>query len=161
VGSTPGTKENDRPMAETLQEILLAPDTQPKVMADCFTLIDQELADKSGVSATAVKLAYKTVKSFAPGYFRDTVEDMLPQMVEKLEPYWADFNISGSAEFGDYLAKRGDEVSESLLSVTDGMAAVSRRPTIIKAYRAVRGGAAKHIEAALPRLGALVLKYAA
>jgi hypothetical protein len=148
-------------MAETLQEILLAPETQPKVMADCFTLIDQELADKSGVSATAVKLAYKTVKSFAPGYFRDTVEDMLPLIVEKLEPYWADFNTSGGSEFGDYLAKRGDEVSESLLSVTDGMAAVSKRPTIIKAYRSVRGGAAKHIEAALPRLGDLVVKYAA
>jgi hypothetical protein len=148
-------------MAETLQEILLAPETQPKVMADCFTLIDQELADKSGVSATAVKLAYKTVKSFAPGYFLDTVEDMLPLIVEKLEPYWADFNTSGGSEFGDYLAKRGDEVSESLLSVTDGMAAVSKRPTIIKAYRSVRGGAAKHIEAALPRLGDLVVKYAA
>jgi len=148
-------------MAETLQEILLAPETQPKVMADCFTLIDQELADKSGVSATAVKLAYKTVKSFAPGYFRDTVENMLPLIVEKLEPYWADFNTSGGSEFGDYLAKRGDEVSESLLSVTDGMAAVSKRPTIIKAYRSVRGGAAKHIEAALPRLGDLVVKYAA
>jgi hypothetical protein len=52
-------------------------------------------------------------------------------------------------------------VSQSLLSVTDGMAAVSQRPAIIKAYRAVRGGAAKHIEAALPRLGTLVLKYAA
>jgi hypothetical protein len=148
-------------MGATLHEILLAPDTQPKVMADCFTLIDQELAEKSGVSATAVKLAYKTVKGFAPGYFRDTVEEMLPQIADKLEPYWADFGTSGSAEFGDYLAKRGDEVSESLLSVTDGMAAVSKRPTIIKAYRAVRGGAAKHIEAALPRLGALVLKYAA
>jgi len=148
-------------MAVTLQEILLAPDTQPKVIADCFTLIDQELADKSGVSATAVKIAYKTVKGFAPGYLRDTVEDMLPQMVGQLEPYWADFSTSGGAEFGDYLSKRGDEVSESLLSVTDGMAAVSKRPTIIKAYRSVRGGAAKHIEAALPRLGALVLKYAA
>jgi hypothetical protein len=157
----PQRKENKIPMAATLQEVLLAPDTQPRVIADCFTLIDQELADKSGVSATAVKLAYKTVKSFAPGYFHEKVEEMLPQMVEKLESYWADFNTSGSAELGDYLAKRGDEVSESLLSVTDGMAAVSKRPTIIKAYRAVRGGAAKHIEAALPRLGVLVLKYAA
>jgi len=148
-------------MAATLQEILLAPDTQPKVIADCYTLIDQELSDKSGVSATAVKLAYKTVKSFAPGYFHETVLDMLPQMVDKLEPYWTDFNAAGGSEFGDYLAKRGEEVAEALLSVTDGMAAVSRRPTIVKAYRSVRGGAARHIEAALPRLGALVQKYAA
>jgi len=35
-------------MAATLQEILLAPDTKPQVTADCYTLIEQELSDKSG-----------------------------------------------------------------------------------------------------------------
>ncbi|MFI5067817.1 MAG: DUF6918 family protein, partial [Streptosporangiales bacterium] len=79
---------------------------------------------------------------------------------EKLDPFWADFHASGGAEFGDYLAKRGDEVSEALLSITDAWAAISERATIIKAYRAVRGGAGKHVEAALPRVGALVQKYA-
>jgi hypothetical protein len=153
-------KEKKIPMAATLQEILLAPDTRPQVLADCRTLIDQEIADKSGVSGTAVKLAYKTVTSFAPGYFNSTVEEMFPQLVDKLEPFWADFATSGGSEFGDYLAKRGDEVSEALLSVTDGMAQISQRPTIIKTYRAVRGNAGKHIEAALPRVGDLVLKYA-
>ena len=53
-----------------------------------------------------------------------------------------------------------DEVSESLLSVTDARAAASERPTIIKAYRSVRGNAAKHVTAALPAVGALVQKYA-
>ena len=148
-------------MAATLQEILLAPDTEPKVIADVYQLIEQQISDKSGVSGAAVKLGYKTVTSFAPGYFHATVKDMLPKIVDKLEPYWADFNASGGSEFGDYLAKRGDEVSEELLSVTDGMAAVSQRPTIIKAYRALRGGAAKHIQAALPQVGDLVLKHAA
>ena len=148
-------------MAATLAQILLAPDTQPTVIADCYTLIGQELADKSGVSGTAVKLGYKTVTSFAPGYFRGTLEDMLPKIVDQLEPYWADFSASGGSAFGDYLAKRGEEVSQALLSVTDHMASVSQRPTIIKAYRAVRGGAARHVEAALPRLGDLVQKHAA
>jgi hypothetical protein len=148
-------------MAATLQQILLGPDTQPKVIADCYTLIEQELSDKSGVSAAAVKLAYKTVTSFAPGYFHDTVEEMLPQIVDKLEPYWAGFSTSGGSEFGDYLVKRGEEVPEALLSVTDAMAAVSQRPAIIKAYRTVRGTAARHVQAALPRVGDMVQKYAA
>jgi len=147
-------------MAATLQQILLAPDTRPKVIADCYPLIEQELSDKSGVSGAALKLAYKTVTSFAPGYFRDTVEDLLPRLVDQLEPYWADFATSGGAEFGDYLAKRGDEVSQSLLSVTDAMATASKRPTIIRAYRTVRGSAARHVEAALPRAGDLVMTYA-
>jgi Family of unknown function (DUF6918) len=147
-------------MAAPLQEILLRPDAQPKVTADCHLLIEQEIADKSGVSGTAIKVAYKTVTSFAPGYYREMVDDLLPQIVDKLEPYWADFATSGGSGFGDYLAKRGEEVSEALLSVTDALAVDSGRPTIVKAYRTVRGGAAKHIEAALPRVGDLVLKYA-
>jgi hypothetical protein len=148
-------------MAATLQEILLAPDTRPKVTIDCCMLIEQEISEKSGVSGTAVKIAYKTVNTFRPGHIRYLVDNLLPQLVDKLEPYWADFSTSGGSEFGDYLAKRGDEVSQALLSVTDARAAASDRPTIIKAYRTVRGGAVKHVEAALPQVGDLVLKYAA
>jgi hypothetical protein len=154
-------EEKNIPMTATLREILLAPDIQPKVLDDCQTLIDQEVADKSGVSGAAVKLAYKTATSFAPGYFRRTLEDMLPQIVDKLEPYWADFSTSGSSEFGDYLHKRDQEVAEDLLSLTDQIAEVSKRPAITKAYRAVRGSASKNVQAALPRVGDLVMKYAA
>jgi hypothetical protein len=44
--------------------------------------------------------------------------------------------------------------------VTDARAAASGRPTVIKAYRTVRSSAARHVEAALPHVGDLVLKYA-
>jgi len=160
-GQRPSGKEKNIPMAATLQEILLAPDTRPKVIADCFMLVEQEVAEKSGVSGTAVKLAYKTVTTFLPGHIRHMVESLLPQLVDKLEPYWADFSTSGGSEFGDYLAKRGEEVSEALLSVTDARAAASGRPTVTKTYGTVRRSAARHVEAALPHVGDLVLKYAA
>ena len=147
-------------MAATLHQILLAPDTQPKVVADCFSLVEQQVSGKSGISGTAVKIAYKTVNAFMPGHIRHMVGKLLPDMVDQLEPFWADFNSSGGSEFGDYLAKRGDEVAPALLSVTDAKAESSGRPTIVKAYNSVRGSAVKHIEAALPRVGDLVLKYA-
>ena len=144
----------------TLQQILLTPENQPHVVGDCLTLIDQEVSSKSGVSGTAVKLAYKIANTFASGYVRGMVEKLVPEMVVKLEAFWADFTASGAGDFGDYLVKHGDEVSEALLSVTDEHASVSTRSTILKAYRAVRGGASKHVTAALPALGALVQKYA-
>jgi hypothetical protein len=147
-------------MAATLQEILLTPDNRPKVVADCQTLIDQEVSDKSGISGTAIKLAYKTVTAFASGIIHDAVDALLPDFVAKLEPYWADFTASGGAEFGDYLAKRGGEVSESLLSVTDERAQNSERAPLKKAYNTVRPSGVKNVEAALPRLGALIQKYA-
>jgi hypothetical protein len=147
-------------MAATLQEILLAPDTQPQVLADCYTLIEQELSDKSGMSGAAVKLAYKTVNTFMPGHVHHMVEVLLPDMVGQLEPFWVDFSASGSSGFGDYLAKRSDEVTQALLSVSDARAAGSGRPTVVRAYGSVRGSAVKHITAALPRVGDLVQKYA-
>jgi Family of unknown function (DUF6918) len=146
-------------MAATLQEILLAPGTKPRVVDDCYALIQQEVGDKSGISGTAIKLAYKTATTFAPGHVRHMVGTLLPRMVEELQPFWADFNAAGGTEFGDYLAKRGDEVADALLTVTDDRAAASGRPVIVKAYRSVRSGAAKHIQAALPQVGELVLKY--
>ena len=147
-------------MAATLQELLLTPEIQPQLTADCCTLLEQELADKTGVSGAAVKLAYKTVNTFKPGHIQFMVGDMLPDMVVQLDPFWADFRASGGSGFGDYLAKRGEEVAEALLTVTDTLAEQSERPTVVKAYKSVRGSAAKHVQAALPRVGDVVMKYA-
>ena len=143
----------------TLQELLLTPENAPHLIADTQALVDDQISSK-GITAAPLKAAYKAVTAFAPGYLHEAISAMLPGMVYQLEPYWADFRTSGGADFGDYLAKRGDEVSESLLAVTDDMAAKSGRATIVKAYQLVRGSASKNIEPALPALGALVQKYA-
>lgn len=148
-------------MYSSLPDILLTDGAQQQLTKDCQALVEQELATKSGLSATALKVAYKAVTAFAPGYYQSTVESMVPDLLQKLQPFWADFHTEGGGQFGDYLVKRGDEVSEAVLTVTDGMALGSERPTVAKAYNAVRGGAGKHIEAALPGVGALVEKYAA
>ncbi len=148
-------------MAATLAEILLPPAVQPQVVSDCLKLINDEVAEKSGVSGAAIKLAYRTAKTFAPTYLHTTMEAVLPDIAEKLQPFWADFNAAGGSDFGDYLTKRGEEVSEALLEMADHRATLSERPVIVKAYQAVRSSAAKHIEAALPQVGQLVMRYAA
>jgi len=146
-------------MARTLQEMLLDPAVQPHVVADTQALVDQELASK-GIAATPLKVAYKGLTAFAPGYYQGIIEILLPGWSNALEPFWADFTAAGGSEFGDYLAKRPEEVSEALLAVTDAKAQESGRPTVVKLYKAVRGGATKNIEAALPNLGAMVQRYA-
>lgn len=147
-------------MSATLQEILLSPAVKPMVIDDCLALLDREVSDMSGASGTAIKLAYKAAKTLASGYLRKVMKFLLPEIVDKLQPYWADFSASGGSEFGDYLAKCGPQVSEDLLSVTDARAATSDRPTIVKAYQAVRSSASSHVEAALPQVGLLVQKHA-
>jgi hypothetical protein len=147
-------------MAPTLHEMLLAPGIQPQVVSDCEALIDGEVKDMSGISGTAVKIAYKSVRTFSAGHIHYMIETLLPRMADTLQPYWADFNAAGGGQFGDYLVKREDEVTEALLTITDERGRNSGRPTIVKAYNTVRGSAAKHVKAALPAVGALVQKYA-
>ena len=143
-------------MAETLQEILCAPDVRPNVVADGVTLVEEEVADKGLI----IKGAYKTVTTFASGIIHDAVETLLPDMLVKLQPFWTEFTANGGGSFGDYLVKNGEAASEALLSVTDERAKNSERAPIRKAYNAVRPSGVKNVEAALPRLGALVQKYA-
>ena len=147
-------------MAATLHEMLLSPQTQPHVVADCEALVTHEVGSMSGVSGAAVKLAYKTVRTFSAGHVHYMIETLLPLMTDELAPYWADFTAAGGGSFGDYLATREDQVSEALLSITDERGRNSQRPIIVKAYNTVRGGAAKHVKAALPQVGAMVEKYA-
>lgn len=148
-------------MYSNLPDILQVDGARQAITADCQGLIEQELSAKSGVSAAALKVAYKAVTTFAPGYYQSTVDDMVPNLLNQLQPFWADYQAAGGGQFGDYLAKRGEEVSEALLRVTDDMAHGSERGAVVKAYNAVRGGAGRHIEAALPSVGSLVEKYAA
>jgi hypothetical protein len=143
----------------TLHEMLLAPETKPQVIADCEALVSAEVDAMSGISGTAVRLAYKTVRTFDAGHIQVMIHDLLPEVADALQPYWADFTVAGGGDFGGYLAEREDAVAESLLSITDDRATWSKRPTIVKAYKTVRGSAAKHVKTALPAVGTLVQKY--
>jgi hypothetical protein len=146
----------------TLQETLLAPDIRPRVVADGQDLVDGEMAEMSGITGTAVKIAYKTVRTFDAGHIRVMIESLLPEVAEALQPYWAEFSEqfpADSGDFGGYLGAREDVVAEALLAITDERRDQSGRATIVKAYNTVRGSAVKHVKAALPALGALVQKY--
>lgn len=106
----------------TLQEMLLAPDTRPRVVADCEELVTNQVAELSGVTGAAVKLAYNTVRRFDSNHIHGMIETILPSVADALQPYWAQFSAEytpSSGDFGSFLAARDEEVSEALLAITD------------------------------------------
>jgi hypothetical protein len=147
----------------TLQEMLLASDIQPTVVADCEELVTNQVADMSGVTGAAVKLAYTTVRKVDSNHIHAMIETILPNVADALQPYWAQFSAEftpSSGDFGGYLAAREEEVAEALLAITDRRRDNSVRPVIVKAYNTIRGRAIKQVKAALPALGMLIQKYA-
>lgn len=148
-------------MADTLKEILLDSSRRPTVVADLQNLIDEEVADKSGVSGTVIKTAFAAVKKIKPGIIGSAVDSLLDDFAAALEPLYADFKASGGSDFASYLPTRGSEAADALLSVTDARAEKSSRDSIKKAYDKLRPKGKENVEAALPRLGALIDKHAA
>ncbi|MCQ4121907.1 DUF6918 family protein [Rhodococcus tibetensis] len=147
-------------MVAALNETLLDEARVPAVIADVQALIDAEVSDKSGASGLALKGGYAAVKKVGPSIVPDAIEGLLPEFVTKLEPYWQDFTVSGQGSFADYLVARGDDVSDSLLGVTDERIENSDRGAVKKVYNSLRPSAKKNVIEALPRLGALVQKHA-
>jgi hypothetical protein len=133
------------------------PPSRERVVAECCTLIDEEVGTKGGLSGIAVKGAYKVVKAVKPTFIREVVDAMLDDWVAKLDPFFTQWQASGNGKsFPDFLSGRGNEVAEALLQVTDGRAQDAKNKTVKALYEKMRPAAKKHVEEALPRLGRLV-----
>lgn len=143
----------------TLTEILLVPGTRPKVVADCVRLIEEEVDSKGGLSGLAIKGAFMVVKAVKPGFIADSADHMLDDFVRRLEPFHTEAQQKNEP-IGPFLNARAATVADALLAISDERAARARNQTVKKAYEKLRPTGKKNVEAAVPRLGRLIAKYA-
>ncbi len=152
------TRVKSSPMS-TLNDILTGPTVRKNVIADCERLIEEEVASK-GLTGLPIKLAYGVVKAVKPGFVPEVIDHMLDDFCTKLDPTY-----QGAVTKGDpvspYFNARGGEVAEALLSITDERKERAKNQMLKSAYEKLRPAAKKHVEAAVPRIGKLVAKYAA
>ncbi|MBI5480110.1 MAG: hypothetical protein HY906_14685 [Deltaproteobacteria bacterium] len=142
-----------------LKEILTAAEKRKEVIADCARLLDEEVASKSGFSGLAVKAAFATVKALKPGMIPHTIDDLLDEFADKVDPFYQAAK-EARQPVDAYIAGHAADIAEALLQITDGRAARTRHGTIKKAYEKLRPTGKKHTMAAMPRVGKLILKHA-
>lgn len=142
----------------TLKEILLVPGNRPKVVADCVSLVQEEVDSKGGLSGLAIKAAYAVVKAVKPGFISEAIDHMLDDFVDRLEPFWADAQAKNEP-VGALMNARAAQVADALLSISDARAGRAKNQGVKKAYEKMRPSAKKNVEAAVPRLGRLIAKY--
>ena len=143
-----------------LSKQLLAEPVRSAVVTDLVHAVEQEVGEKKGLSGTAVKAGYGTATKVVPNLTERGVKRMLPDFARALDPFWADFQAAGGGDFGTYLAGRGPEASQALLAVSDKKVSATSKQAVKKAYKPLRGKAADHVVAALPRLGAVIQRHA-
>jgi hypothetical protein len=142
----------------TLTDILIAPGTRPKVIADCVTLISEEVDSKGGLTGLAVKGAFALVKAVKPGFVSEAVDHMIDDFVKRLEPFWADAQAKNEP-LGPLMNARAPQVADALLAISDERAQRAQNQNLKKAYEKLRPTGKKHVEAAVPRVGRLITKY--
>ena len=142
----------------TLSNILTSPEKKDIVVQDCCTLIDDEVADKGGLSGFAIKAAYGAVKGISPGFVRQVVGDLVPEFANALQPIY-DESVQKSQPIGTYVGSQSPRVANALLSITDQKATRSKSGVVKGAYDKLRPTAQKHVESAVPRLAKLLAKH--
>jgi len=136
--------------------------SQPKrsmVIADSVTVIEEEVASKSGISGMAIKAGYKVVKSFKPGFTAEAVDGFLDEFAKALQPIVDDAQAQAKPISSFFSANPG-RVAEALLAITDARAQRSKLAAIKATYEKLRGMAKKNVEEAVPRVGKLIEKHA-
>ncbi len=142
-----------------LTEALTAQDKKSAVIEDCLALIDAEVADKGGLTGLAIKAGYKTVQGIKPGFVRQVVSDLLPDFAQALEPMYQEAKANGKT-VREHFTSNTPRVADALLTITDDKAKRSKSGMVKGTYEKLRGSAKKNVEAAVPRLAAMIEKHA-
>lgn len=145
-------------MAE-LRDALTDESKRQAVVKDCVDIVDAEVADKRGMGGMAIKAGYAAVKGIKPGFIAKVVNDLLPEFAEALDPIYLEAKEKGEP-VAPYFERNSGRVAEALLAITDGKAERSDRGVVKNTYKRLRPSAKQNVEAAIPRLGKLVEKYA-
>jgi hypothetical protein len=144
----------------SLAEQLGGGETRGKVIDDACRVLDQEVADKGGITGLAIKGAYKVVQGIKPGFIREVVDALLDDFLGALDPIYQEA-MAKQRPTGAYVRENASRVADALLAVTDRRAKDAKRQVVRSAYEKLRPMAKKQVEGAAPRLGDLIERHAA
>jgi len=146
----------------SLSETLLSDPSIRKQMVDAATsVLEAEVSDKRGITGIAVKGGFKVVKGVKPGIIPLTINDLLPEFVKAVEPFYDQWKANpGGRTVREHFVSNGPQVADALLAITDGRASKSTHRTLVKAYGKLRPMGKGHVTSAMPRVGELIARFA-
>lgn len=130
-----------------------------KVIDDACRVLDEEVGDKSGLGGLAVKAAYGVVKGVKPGFIKQAVDHLLDEFLDTMDEFVSEARNNNTKPSVVVLADKS-RLANALLGVTDKRAEKAESGVVRKTYEKLRPAAQKHVEAAAPRVGSLLDKYA-
>jgi hypothetical protein len=143
----------------TLKEQIDNEATRPRVVAECVTVIDQQVKAKTGIKGVAIRAAYAAIKTIKRRFVPDVVKALLPEWLDKLEPYYQKWSGGEGGSFAEFLVARSEDVAEDMLAVTDARAEKTRHKRAKKYYMKHRDSAKDNVIQAVPDLARLLERH--
>ena len=142
-----------------LAEALTSDSRRSLVVEDCLALIDAEVSDKGGLTGLAIKAGYKAIQGVKPGFVRQVVGDLLPEFAAALDSLYQEAKANGRS-VREYFNANTNRAADALLTITDDRARRTKSGMVKGTYEKLRGSAKKNVEAAVPRIAAMIEKHA-
>lgn len=141
-----------------LSELMSGPQ-RTAVVSDCGELVEGVVAKQSGITGMALKGAVAAAKKVDAAIIAKSLDRVLPDVLDALDPHWQDFASNPEQDFGSFLEPRSAEVSDSIMSVADKHAEQINSPALSKPYNSLRGKASKFLTPAVPDFGRVLQKH--
>ena len=107
----------------------------------------------------ATKTAFGAVKLADKNIAARGVNRVLPELLEALQPRWAEYEASDVEDFGTYLNTHSDAAIADILAVADANVKKADKATLEKIYDKVRPKAASLMKPHVPMLGDILEKH--
>jgi hypothetical protein len=142
-----------------LSDLIQDPAKRKAVVDDSVRAIDAEVAGKRGLSGAVVKAGFKMVKGVSPGFIPKALDHLLDDFARQVDPFYTDWQSGENGSLDSYFQRRAPEIADALLAITDDRARNAKNRGVKKAYGKLRGKAAEHTIAAMPRVSRILSQH--
>ena len=149
---------------DTLDQMINVPGTRSLFIQDAKIILDEEVENKTGFFGFTIRNTYKLVRRMDNGkVIEKSIDNMLDEFLIVMEPFhqsYSRLNPATRPDFSAYLSQHNDEVTQALLSISDGRREKVTNRFIAGTYDQFRSYADTHTSQAVPAIGRLISKYA-
>jgi hypothetical protein len=143
----------------SLASILLSPEHKEEFVSDSLQLIEAHVAQRRGLKGITMRTGLAMLRSARPGLLRQAIEQLLPELIQALQPLYFECSQAGKTGFGTHLRQCEDRATQLLLATADRRAAASASAVVRANYKRFRGMAEEEVRLAMPAMAQLIDKY--
>lgn len=138
---------------------LMSGSTRTEFIAECADLVEKVASVQSGISGMAIKGGLAAAKKADANVVPKGLEQIIPDVLDALDPRWQDFADSGEEDFGAFLKPHQDKVSDEIMKIADKHVEKVNSAALRKPYNSLRGKATKILSPEVPAFGRIVQKH--